>query len=110
MKRIAIVGARRTTGHQDEYDAIVFDVDSFMSTLGLDRTLVSGGASGVDSYAERYADMNGIEKAIFYPDYATHGDKAPLVRNQLIVDNSDEIHAWPSSWSRGTWYTVRRAR
>jgi hypothetical protein len=44
------------------------------------------------------------------PDYEGHRLAAPLERNTRLVAACDELHAWPASWSRGTWDTVRKAR
>ena len=72
--------------------------------------IVSGGARGIDTLAERYADKNGIPKQIFLPDYERYGKIAPLVRNRLIVDNSDSIIAFWDGVSRGTKFTIDYAK
>jgi len=71
---------------------------------------VSGGARGVDTLAEKYADKNDIPKLIFLPDYAKYGKIAPLIRNKKIVDNSDIIIAFWDGVSRGTKFTIDYAK
>lgn len=72
--------------------------------------IISGGAAGIDSAAERYADEKGIPKKIIYPDYELYGKSAPLIRDRLIVDLADLVIAvWDGS-SGGTEYTVSYAK
>lgn len=76
-----------------------------------DTTLIiSGGAVGVDTLAEKYADERGIEKMIIYPNYELYGRSAPLIRNKLIVDNADLVIAFWDGESRGTEYTISYAQ
>jgi hypothetical protein len=76
-----------------------------------DTTLIiSGGASGVDTLAERYADERGIEKLIFYPNYELYGKSAPLIRDKLIVDSADLVIAVWDGQSRGTEFTISYAK
>ncbi|MBO5870581.1 MAG: DUF2493 domain-containing protein [Clostridia bacterium] len=76
-----------------------------------DTTLIiSGGAVGVDTLAEKYADEHGIEKLILYPDYELYGRSAPLIRDRLIVDHADLVIAFWDGESRGTEYTISYAK
>ena len=76
-----------------------------------DTTLIiSGGASGVDTLAERYADERGIEKLIFYPNSELYGKSAPLIRDKLIVDSADLVIAVWDGQSRGTEFTISYAK
>jgi len=72
--------------------------------------IVSGGAKGADTLAERFADEHKIKKVIFKPDYAKYGKKAPLMRNRQIVDYVDRMIAFWDGKSRGTKYTIDYAR
>ena len=72
--------------------------------------IISGGASGVDTLAERYADERGIEKLIFYPNYELYGKSAPLIRDKLIVDSADLVIAVWDGQSRGTEFTISYAK
>ena len=76
-----------------------------------DTTLIiSGGAVGVDTLAEKYADEHGIEKLILYPAYELYGRSAPLIRDRLIVDHADLVIAFWDGESRGTEYTISYAK
>lgn len=68
--------------------------------------ILSGGAKGIDSLAEAYADKHRISKLIIRPDYARYGKRAPLIRNKSIVNKSDVVIAVWDGISRGTKFTV----
>lgn len=72
--------------------------------------IVSGGARGVDSSARNYARSAGIPLREFLPDYHRFGRRAPLIRNDQIVCESDVVFAFWDQRSRGTAYTIRQAR
>ena len=72
--------------------------------------IISGGAAGVDTLAERYADAHGISKLILRPDYRRYGRAAPLKRNERMVELADAlVIIWDGS-SRGTDYTHNYAK
>ncbi|MBQ4140646.1 MAG: hypothetical protein IJD70_04850 [Clostridia bacterium] len=68
--------------------------------------IISGGASGIDSIAEEYADKHRISKLILYPKYEVYGKAAPLKRNEIMVDIADEVLIIWDGKSRGTKYTA----
>ncbi|MGN1412241.1 MAG: hypothetical protein ACI4WH_07035 [Oscillospiraceae bacterium] len=72
--------------------------------------IVSGGAYGVDTLAQLWAEKNHIPIKIYYPQYNKYGRNAPLVRNRLIVENSHEILAFWDGVSHGTMYTINYAK
>ncbi len=122
MKRIAIVGTRPPSSvtyrdslalrkaQRAEFDVIHEDVVRFIADLS-DVVIISGGANGVDSIAENAARLLKLPVVIHEPDYEKYGPKrAPLERNTLIVIDCEDLHAWPSSWSSGTWDPVNKAR
>lgn len=53
--------------------------------------LVSGGALGVDSMAQRYAKENGLRITIIYPNFARFGPPATFIRNKEIVEESTHV-------------------
>lgn len=97
--KVAVIGSRT-----------IKDVD-ISRFIPPDATLIiSGGAVGVDTLAEGYADKKGIEKLILYPDYELYGRSAPLIRDKLIVDHADLVIAvWDGS-SKGTEFTISYAK
>ncbi len=64
--------------------------------------IISGGAKGVDSLAEIYADMWEIEKDIKEPEYKKYGRPATHIRNRKIVDEADLVIAFYDDESPGT--------
>ena len=72
--------------------------------------IISGGAMGVDSVAEQYADANRISKLILRPMYGKYGKAAPLKRNELMVDIADSVLILWDGTSSGTKHTIDYAR
>jgi len=92
--KVAVIGSRNIKTDITEY-------------IPEDATeIISGGAAGVDTLAEKYADAHGIPKRIFLPDYGEYGASAPFVRNRRIVDAADLVVAIWDGKSRGTRYTL----
>ena len=85
-----------------------FNLDPYVP---LDTDLIiSGGAVGIDTLAEIYADTHNIEKLIIRPDYAQYGKAAPLIRNEEMVNLADVVLIVWDGVSRGTKYTENYAR
>lgn len=72
--------------------------------------IISGGANGVDTLAEEYADDHSIPKTIIKPQYNIYGRGAPIKRNEEMVDMADEILVIWDGVSRGTDYTIKYAK
>ena len=71
--------------------------------------IISGGAKGIDSVAEKYADEHGIKKIIIRPCYERYGRAAPIKRNEKMVELCDiALIVWDGS-SKGTSYTINYA-
>lgn len=96
--RVAIVGSRNLSVDIGKY--IPKNITA----------LVSGGAKGIDTLAERWADRNNIPKLIIKPDYDTYGRSAPIRRNRTIVENADFVLAIWDGKSRGTKFTIDYAK
>ena len=70
-------------------------------------TIISGGAVGIDSLAERYADEHRLSKYIIRPRYDLFGRAAPLRRNEQMVDMADAVLVIWDGRSKGTQYTLK---
>jgi len=101
-EKVAIVGSRKWTDHEM--------VRGYVYSLDDDDTVVSGGAKGVDSWAELYARERGLDVIIFKPDWNQHGRRAGMLRNHDIVENCDRMVAFWSDSSTGTANSISRAR
>ena len=96
--RIAIVGSRSLT---------VSDIGKYISSAD---EIVSGGASGVDRCAAKYAIENGIKLTEILPQYKRYGRAAAILRNKEIVDYSDKIIAFWNGSSKGTLSVIKYAQ
>ena len=97
--RLAIIGSRNCPP---------IDIASYISARP--ATVISGGATGADTYAKDYAVRNNIPITEFLPEYKKYGRKAPLMRNIQIVDNCDSLLAFWDGVSRGTKFTLDYAQ
>ena len=72
--------------------------------------IISGGASGIDTLAEEYADQHRISKLILRPKYFLYGKAAPIKRNEEMVELADEILIVWDGISRGTHHLLKYAK
>ena len=99
---VAIVGSRSITSKNDVYQAI--NAAPFRISK-----ILSGGASGVDTYAEMYAIENGIPIKIFKPDWSL-GKKAGPIRNALMLKEAEAVIAIWDGTSKGTESSIKIAK
>ncbi len=71
--------------------------------------IIAGGADGIDTLAEKYADKKHLSKLILRPQYNLYGKSAPLKRNERMVELCDVALIVWDGYSRGTKYTVNYA-
>lgn len=71
--------------------------------------IISGGANGVDTIAKNWAKANKIEYIEYKPNYKIFKNRAPLVRDEDMVNAADIIIAFWNGQSTGTLYTLRYA-
>lgn len=100
--KVAIVGSR-------QYPALT-KVIEYVRSLPADTVVVSGGAAGVDSLAERQAKARGLQTLIFLPDWKRYGKSAGFRRNRDIVAAADKVVAFWDGHSRGTANDIALAR
>ena len=72
--------------------------------------IISGGAEGMDSIAEQYADSHKISKLILRPRYDLYGRAAPIRRNEAMVDLSDMVIVVWDGVSKGSKHTMTYAK
>ena len=97
--KLLIIGSRSITD---------FDLSPYISS-DVD-TVISGGADGVDSLAEQYADQHRLSKYIVRPRYDLYGRAAPLKRNEKMIDMSDAVLVIWDGHSKGTQYSIKYAK
>lgn len=109
---IAIVGSRNAT-LRDHYNFIESTcsliINSFI-LIGYEVTIISGGASGVDKLAERFALSHKYKKKIYNANWSKYGKAAGPIRNKEIIENSHVVIAFPDKNSVGTFDTITRAK
>lgn len=101
-ERVAIVGSRAFPNPEL--------VTGFVRALPPGTIVVSGGARGVDRWAEEAAAGRGLETRIFEADWEGLGRRAGPIRNAKIVAESDFLIAFWDGRSRGTLNAVLNGR
>jgi hypothetical protein len=72
--------------------------------------VVTGGAPGVDTLADRWAHDNFIDRTVMHANWGGRGKGAGYHRNERMVSYSDAVVAiWDGS-SKGTAHTIQIAR
>lgn len=99
---VAIVGSRDWEDHEM--------VRAYVYSLDEDDTVVSGGARGVDQWAQIYAEERGLKTIIFPADWKQHGKRAGLLRNHDIVRECVRLVAFWDGESTGTQHSIGLAR
>lgn len=72
--------------------------------------ILSGGATGTDRAAREYALRHGILIEEILPAYDLYGKRAPLVRNDIIINRSDKLYIFWDGKSRGTKYVINQCK
>lgn len=108
MKYLLVVGSRSIT----DYEYIKNTLDKYRNS---DTVIVSGGAKGVDTLAERYADENNLQKVIMKADWDKYGKRAGYIRNaemhKFISDKEDKLCiAFWDGYSKGTAHNFNLAK
>ncbi len=108
--KLAIVGSRT---FNDFGLLLDFILEYFWDGLNLKfkiEEIMSGGAKGADSLAERFANDYEIKLTVFKPDWHKYGKSAGFKRNQQIINACDMVLAFWDGKSRGTQDTIEKAK
>lgn len=84
-----------------------FDLSPYISS-DVD-VIISGGAGGIDTLAEQYADAHRISKYILRPKYNLYGKSAPLKRNEEMIKMADKVLVIWDGVSKGAKFTLKYA-
>jgi hypothetical protein len=101
--KVGIVGSREFKNYELFSDVM----KQYLSDISW---VVSGGAPGADSLAEKWAKENKKMLTIYPADWFNLGKRAGYVRNTDIVKNSDMIIAFWDGKSKGTKHTIGLAQ
>ncbi|WDE95898.1 SLOG family protein [Lentisphaera profundi] len=66
-----------------------------LNQLGQVSTVISGGASGIDSDGEQWAHSRDIPIKIYLADWSAHGKMAGPLRNRTMAENADALAIFP---------------
>lgn len=97
--RLLVVGSRKIT-----------DIDISKYIPENVDAIITGGAKGIDTLAEEYADKHKISKVIIRPNYSLAKKAAPILRNESMVILCSRVLAIWDGKSRGTKYTIDYAK
>ena len=109
MINIAVVGSRTYKDYKEfkgllsQKLLLICDKDENYSNK---VRIISGGAPGVDSMAERFAKEYNIPTTVYKADWETFGRSAGYIRNNDIMHTSEVCIAFWDGESKGTLHTI----
>jgi len=93
--KLAIIGSRSVNC----YPTVSREVKSMRFNVS---EVISGGAVGTDSLAEKIAAELNVKLTIIKPEWRRFGKSAGIIRNKKIVEESDFCIAFWDGKSKGT--------
>lgn len=106
--KLAIVGSRNFTD-ETLFETVLL---RYLDELGNPdiECIISGGAQGADTLADRWATDNYVPIKVYPADWNAHGKAAGPIRNELIINAATHVLAFPSKNGKGTQDTISRAQ
>lgn len=98
--KIAVVGSRTF----NDYSRMKKILNQYIPFI-----LISGGAQGADSLAERFAKEYELTRIIYPAKWKKYGKKAGFIRNRKIIEKADLVIAFWDGKSRGTKMIIKLA-
>ncbi len=95
--KVTVIGSRNF----DSYEVLQDTLNRYKITA-----ILSGGAKGADSLAEKYAKENEITFTKYLPDWKKYGRGAGPVRNREMVKDAEMIVAFWDGKSKGTKHAI----
>jgi len=103
--RIAIIGSRDF----NDFYAMKWFITS-MIQVNRNDIIISGGAEGADTLAEKFAELYHLKTQIYYADWNKYGKQAGPMRNHDIIANADICFAFKTHEdSKGTNHSIQLA-
>ena len=103
--KVAVVGGR----DYEDYQTLCSVLDYYNDKYGI-SIIVSGGATGADTLAEKYAHSRQIDLHVFMAYWNKEGKRAGPRRNLRIVEYCDLMIAFPTKDSKGTYNAISLAK
>lgn len=101
---IGVVGNRNGWGYNTIKNILI------KNQINNKDIIITGGASGVDTFAQQYAKEIGAEVRIIYPNPKEKSPDRYFNRNEKIVLNSNIIIAFNKQTYSGTLNTINYAK
>lgn len=93
--KVAIIGSRTF----NDYNFLKETLEPYIENITM---IISGGADGADSLAEKWAKKSEKDIMIYNPKWSLYGKRAGYIRNKKIVENCDALLAFWDGKSKGT--------
>lgn len=106
---VAIVGSRGFNDYLLMKGVILFKLRKLKKKVR-DLNIISGGARGADSLAEKFASEYGLPIKVFIPEWDKKGSSAGFDRNKEIIKESDMVFAFWDGYSTGTMHSIGLAK
>lgn len=103
--KLAVIGSREF----NDFDLLCQKLDALMQRKEI-TLIISGGARGADSLAERYARDRGIPTQVLKPDWEKFGKSAGFRRNMDIIEACEACIAFWDGESKGTLHSIGLAK
>lgn len=94
---VAIIGSRTFTDYQ-----LLKDKCLRVLSKSKDVTIISGGAKGADTLAERFATEFKLPMVVIRADWQKHGRSAGMIRNNQVLSFATHVIAFWNGESKGT--------
>ena len=104
-ERVLVCGGR----DYDDVECVFATLDDLDRRVGV-QEVITGGASGADSYGHHWAQDRGKPSVIFTADWAKWGRGAGPLRNQRMLDEGKPTLVVAFPGGKGTADMCRRAR
>jgi len=101
--KVAVIGSRAF----NDYELLKSKLLEHINEI---ECILSGGAKGADSLAEKFAQEYKIPTKIFLPDWKQFGRSAGIARNKEIVKEADLCFIFWDGESKGTKSVVDSCR
>jgi predicted Rossmann fold nucleotide-binding protein DprA/Smf involved in DNA uptake len=102
--KLAVIGSRNF----NDYEQLKKEINNLSFSKDINE-IISGGARGADSLAEKYANEYRIKLTVFKPDWNI-GKHAVFLRNTQIIESSDAVIAFWDGQSKGTLDSLNKAK
>ena len=74
------------------------------------KTVICGGATGVDADAKQWAEQQGISVKVFEADWQSYGKMAGPLRNRQMADYADALAIFPGGKGTDSMFEEARKR